>query len=125
MAHSGGGAAGIHIARVIEKLGISEQLKPKTRFGAGGDITEVVVALGDGALGMTQVSDIVGKPDAELVPMPEELQNYTGVSVGIPAKVSPSEAAASFVAFLKTPAAAAVFTHGRARRAWSAEEDKE
>lgn len=32
---AGGGAAGIHIARVIEQLGIAEQLKPRTRFGAG------------------------------------------------------------------------------------------
>src|SRR5262249_46349250 len=28
---AGGGAAGTHVARVIEKLGIAEQLKPKTR----------------------------------------------------------------------------------------------
>ena len=64
---AGGGAAGIHVARVIEKLGISEQLKPKTKFGAGGDVTEVTLAQGAGALGMTQVSEIVGKPGAEFV----------------------------------------------------------
>jgi len=43
-----GGAAGIHIAGVIEKLGITEQTRPKTRLGAGGDITEVTLALGTG-----------------------------------------------------------------------------
>jgi molybdate transport system substrate-binding protein len=61
----GGGAAGIHIARVIEQLGIAEQLKPKTRFGAGGDVTEVTLAQGPGALGMTQISEIVNKPGAQ------------------------------------------------------------
>ena len=30
---AGGGAAGIHIAKMIERLGIAEQIKPKTRFG--------------------------------------------------------------------------------------------
>src|SRR5262249_34430189 len=46
---AGGGAAGIHIAGVIEKLGIAEELKPKTRFGQGGDVTEVTLAQGPGA----------------------------------------------------------------------------
>src|SRR5262245_6105846 len=55
---AGGGAAGIHIARVIEKLGIAEQLRPKTKFGAGGDVTEVTLAQGYGALGLTQVTEI-------------------------------------------------------------------
>src|SRR5215475_14010320 len=84
---AGGGAAGIHIARVIEKLGISEQLKPKTRFGAGGDVTEVTIAQGVGTLGMTQVSEIVNKVGAEFVgPFPDELQNYTGITLSIPTR---------------------------------------
>ena len=41
---SRGGAAGIHIARVIQELGIAEQLRPKIKFGAGGDVTEVTLA---------------------------------------------------------------------------------
>src|SRR6195952_543608 len=31
---SRGGAAGIHIARIIQQLGIADQLRPKVRFGA-------------------------------------------------------------------------------------------
>ena len=105
---AGGGAAGVHIARVIEKLGLSEQLKAKTRFGAGGDVTEVTLALGQGALGLTQVSEIVGKPGAQFVPMPDALQNYTGFVAGIPLGAKRSQAAGAFIDFLKTPAAAAV-----------------
>ena len=104
---AGGGAAGIHIARVIEKLGIAEQLKPKTKFGAGGDVTEVTLAEGDGALGMTQVSEIVGKPGAEFVPLPDELQNYTGFTAGTPPGAKQAEAVAAFIKFLKSPAATA------------------
>ena len=59
---AGGGAAGVHIAKVIEQLGIAAQVKPKTRFGAGGDVTEVTLAQGAGAFGMTQISEIVHKP---------------------------------------------------------------
>src|SRR5262245_22479815 len=39
-----GGAAGIHVATVIEKLGIAEQMEGKTRYGAGGDVTELTLA---------------------------------------------------------------------------------
>jgi len=103
-----GGAAGIHVAGVIEKLGVSEQLKPKIKFGVGGDITEITLAQGYGALGLTQVSEMVGKPGAEFVgPLPDELQNYTGITAGTPAGAKQSEAVAAFFKFLKGPAAAA------------------
>jgi len=105
---AGGGAAGIHIAKVIDRLGIAEQLKPKTRFGQGGDVTEVTLAQGAGAFGMTQISEIVQKPGAEFVgPFPAELQNYTGVTIGTPAGTEPPQAVMDFVAFLKSPTAVA------------------
>ena len=104
-----GGAAGVHIAGVIQKLGITDQTRPKTRLGAGGDITEVTVGLGDGALGLTQISEIVQKPAAEFLgPLPAEFQNYTTFMAGIPAGAKPSEAVAAFLAFLKSPVADAV-----------------
>ena len=105
---AGGGAAGVHIGRVIEQLGISEQVKSKTRFGAGGDVTEVTLAQGPGTLGMTQISEIVNKPGANYVgPFPDDVQNYTGVTVGIPAGAKPSKAVTEFIAFLKGPTAGA------------------
>jgi len=105
---SGGGAAGVHIAKVIEQLGIASQVKPKTRFGAGGDVTELTLAQGAGAFGMTQISEIVHKPGAEFVgPFPPGLQNYTGVTIGTLAGAKPSPAVKALVAFLQGPSAAA------------------
>jgi molybdate transport system substrate-binding protein len=93
---------------VIERLGLTEQLKPKTKLGRGGDVTEVTLALGEGALGITQISEIVDKPGAQFVgPMPDALQNYTGVTLGIPAEARSSKATAAFIAFLQGPIAAA------------------
>ena len=105
---AGGGAAGIHVARVIEKLGIAEELKARTKFGVGGDVAEVTVAAGSGALGVTQVSEIVGKPGMQYVPVPEALQNYTGFVAGLPSGVKESEAIRAFIAFLRTPEIVAV-----------------
>jgi molybdate transport system substrate-binding protein len=105
---AGGGAAGIHVTKVIERLGVSDQVKAKTRFGAGGDVTEVALAQGAGTLGLTQISEIVAKPGADYVgPLPASLQNYTGVTAGIPPASTQPHAAAELIAFLKTPPARA------------------
>ena len=100
-----GGAAGVHVGRVLQDLGLADQLKSSIKLGAGGDVTEVTIAQGDGALGITQISEIVGKPTAEFVgPMPAALQNYTVMLAGIPT-AKPSEAVTAFVRFLGSPAA--------------------
>src|SRR5256885_12888386 len=105
---AGGGAAGIHVAKLIERLGIADEVRPRTKYGAGGDVAEVTMAQGAGTLGLTQISEIVGKPGADFVgPLPETLQNYTGVAAGIPVASTQPAAAAELIIFLKGPAVAA------------------
>lgn len=101
-----GGAAGIHIGRVLDNLGLADRLKSRITLGAGGDVTEVTIAQGEGALGITQISEIVGKPTAAYVgPLPAELQNTTVFVAAIPGAGNPSDAAAAFIRFLGSPAA--------------------
>jgi len=99
-----GGAAGIHVAKVIGQLGLTEQIKAKLRLVAGGDITEVTLSLGPGALGITQISEIADKPEAQLAGrLPEELQNYTVFVAGVPANAPQSEGAKTLLKFLRSP----------------------
>jgi molybdate transport system substrate-binding protein len=101
-----GGAAGVHVGRVLQELGLADRLKSSIKLGAGGDVTEVTIAQGEGALGITQISEIVGKPTAQFVgPMPAPLQNYTVMVAGIPSGAKPSEAVTAFIRFLGSPAA--------------------
>jgi molybdate transport system substrate-binding protein len=103
-----GGAAGVHIAKVLQQLGIAEQLKSQITLGAGGDVTEVTIAQGKGALGITQNSEIVGKTTAQYVgPIPRELQNETVFVGGIPAGSTTSDAVTALITFLKSPTALA------------------
>jgi molybdate transport system substrate-binding protein len=91
---------------VLQDLGLADRLKSSIKLGAGGDVTEVTLAQGEGALGITQISEIVGKPAAQYVgPMPAELQNATVFVAGIPADAKAPHAAMVLVAFLKSPAA--------------------
>ena len=104
-----GGAAGIHVAKLVGKLGLTEQIKPKLRLAAGGDITEVTLSLGPGALGITQISEIADKRQAQLAgPLPEELQNHTVFVAGVPADAPQSDGAAALLKFLRNPKAIAV-----------------
>jgi molybdate transport system substrate-binding protein len=104
-------AAGIHVAKVIGQLGLTEHLKPKLRLAAGGDVTEVTLSLGPGALGITQISEIADKPEAQLVgPLPDELQNYTIFVAGVPANAAQSEGAAALLKFLRSPKVIAVIS---------------
>jgi len=109
-----GGAAGIHVAKIIEQLGLTEQLRSKLRLAAGGDITEVTVSLGPTALGITQISEIADKPQARLAgALPEELQNYTVFVAGVPADAPQSGGVTALLKFLRSPTAiAAIRTKG-------------
>jgi molybdate transport system substrate-binding protein len=101
-----GGAAGTYVAALIQKLGIEEQLKPRLRLGKGGDVAVVTLKQGEGAIGMTQISEIIGKPGAQFVgPLPEEVQNYTNFIAGVGASSKQASAAAAFIKFLRGPSA--------------------
>lgn len=103
-----GGAAGVHISGVLKRLGLFDQLRPRIKYGAGGDITEVTLAFGSGTIGMTQVSEIVDKPGAQFVgSFPQDLQNYTIFVAGLPRGAQPSAAVRAFIDFMKGPTGSA------------------
>lgn len=105
-----GGQSGIHTARVFEKLGIAEQMKPKTALRPGAPEGLAEVAKGDIAIGLGQVSEIVAAQGVTLVgPYPGELQNTLVFSAGVAAGTRAADAAQAFVAALVTPDARARF----------------
>ena len=96
-----GNVSGAHIARMIERLGISAELKPKTRLVPTATVLPKAVAAGEIELGMTQISEIVGQPGVEFVgPLPAELQNFTVFAAGVVASSHQPEIAKDFVKFL-------------------------
>jgi molybdate transport system substrate-binding protein len=104
-----GGASGVYFAEVLERLGISEQMKPKAILVPGAQAAEVV-ARGKAELGIGQTSEIVPVAGAELVgPFPADLGRLTVFSAGTGiASTSPKNAAA-LTRFLTAEAAAHVF----------------
>lgn len=77
------GTSGKHVAEVLSRLGIQEQIRPKTTLGEGGYVV-APVGRGEIELGIHQISEILPVPGVKLVgPLPAELQKYT-VYVAVP-----------------------------------------
>lgn len=99
-----GGQSGIHTARVFEKLGIAEAMKPKTVLRPGAPQGLGEVAKGDIEIGIGQMSEIVAAKGVQLVgPLPRELQNTLTFSAGL--LTGADQTAKAFVELLVSPAA--------------------
>jgi molybdate transport system substrate-binding protein len=104
-----GGSSGIYVARLLERLGIADQIKPKEKLKQGGYVADYVSS-GEVELGIHQISEIVPAPGVTLVgPLPKEIQNYTVYAAGIGATAAQADAARALIAVLSGPSAQALF----------------
>jgi molybdate transport system substrate-binding protein len=103
-----GGSSGIYVDRLLQKLGIAEQVKPKVRLKKGGHVSDYVLS-GEAELGIHQISEIVTVKGLTLVgPLPAEIQNYTTYAGGLGVAARDAEAAKVLVRFLAGGATAPV-----------------
>jgi len=104
-----GGASGVYFARVVDKLGLAEQLKPKTILVPGAQAAELV-AKGEAEIGVAQTSEIVPVAGAEVLgPLPGDLNSVTLFTAAIGAGTKVPDAAKALIAFLTGPVAKPVF----------------
>ncbi len=100
------GCSGTHIAEGIEKLGLTAQLKPKTKFTADGPVVEFL-AKGDFDIGIQQTNIMVGAPGTEYVgALPGFLNTPCPSSVAVVASSKEPEAARAMIRFMTSPEAA-------------------
>jgi molybdate transport system substrate-binding protein len=102
---AGGGASGIYVASLLERLSIAAEMKPKTKLSTLGTLY-ASVASGEVEIGFNQVSEILAQPTVELAgPLPPAIQNYTQFAPGIVTSSGQTDAARALVTFLYSPAA--------------------
>jgi len=103
-----GGSSGIYIDKLLERLGIADQVRPKARLKKGGHVADLIVS-GEAELGLHQISEIVPVKGAALVgPLPKDIQNTTTYAAGISATAKNRAAAESLVRTFSGAAAVAV-----------------
>jgi molybdate transport system substrate-binding protein len=109
VAHTVHGASGMYVPVLLERLGIAEQIKPKTVTRPGGYIG-VVVASGEAEIAVQQICELLAVPGIDLVgPLPDEIQKVFETSAGIFNDCRAPAAAEALLKFWLLPANAAVF----------------
>ena len=105
-----GSADGIHFAKVLDRLGIANEMKSKTVFPNFPKTTVgVLVANGEAEIGVHQIQQLISVAGIEIVgPLPGDLQDTIVFSAAIMAGAADAEASKALVNFLRTPEAAAV-----------------
>jgi molybdate transport system substrate-binding protein len=103
-----GGTAGTYLAKLFEKMGIAEQLKPKSVLVKGGLAAEKIVS-GEAEIAMQPASELLAVPGVALAgPIPLEVQNYTIYAGAVSAAARDQGAADALLAALHGPDKAAL-----------------
>ena len=100
--------SGIHVASVLERLGIAEAVKSKVTRPES-DIVSELVAKGEVELGMVVITQILTTPGVELVgPLPPEIQSYVVFTGAVGTNSKAPDAAKQLMKFLTGATAAPV-----------------
>ena len=103
-----GGSSGIYFDKLLDRLGIGDQVRPKAKLKQGGYVAELVVT-GEAEVAVHQISEIVPVKGATFVgPLPADVQNFTTYSAGLGAAARDAAAAKALIQFLAGPASAPI-----------------
>lgn len=103
-----GGASGVYFAKVLDRLGIADQMKSKTVLVPGAQAGELV-AKGEAEMGVAQASELAAVPGINVVgPLPGDLHSEMTFSIGIGSTAKDPGAAKSLIELLTGPDGAAV-----------------
>lgn len=101
------GPSGLYIAGLMDRLGLAEAIKSKTKLTTG-PVAELL-ARGEAELGLQQIVAILPVKGADLVgPLPSELQNIIVYAAGLSSAAASGAAAQSFIEFMATPEVARI-----------------
>jgi molybdate transport system substrate-binding protein len=109
IAYTGTGGSGIHFAKVIEQLGIAEQIKAKAKIPAGGLIGELLVN-GEAEMAVQQIPELMAFKQIDFVgPLPKEYQLTTVMVGAIFAGAKQEAGAQALLKLLAAPSSAAIY----------------
>jgi len=105
-----GGASGVYIAKQIERMGIAEQLKDKTKYPPSGGFAGTLLTSGEADLAISSKPELLTVPGVDVVgPLPGDMAFTVVYEAGVQSGAPNAEAAKALVKFLASPEAQAVF----------------
>ena len=107
---SAGGASGVYFAKLLERMGIAEEMKPKTKYPPPGGFSANLLITGEAELAVQQKPELMHVAGAEIVGfLPGDLNMVTQFAAGIMPESKNAEAAKALIAMLRSPEAGTVF----------------
>jgi len=107
---SAGGASGVYFAKLLERMGIAEQMKPKTKFPPAGGFSGELLLTGEAELAVQQKPELLHVAGIEIVGfLPGDLNVVTEFAAGIMAGSKNAEMGRALIQSLRSCEAAAVF----------------
>ncbi len=107
---SAGGASGVYFAKLLERLGIAEAMKPKTKYPPPGGFSAALLLTGEAELAVQQKPELLHVAGAEIVGfLPGDLNMVTYFAAGIMPDSKNVNAGTALIAFLRTAEAKAAF----------------
>ena len=107
---SAGGASGVYFAKLLERMGIAEQMKPKTKYPPPGGFSANLLLTGEAELAVQQKPELMHVAGTEIVGLlPGDLNMVTEFAAAIMQGSKNAGAAMALIKMLQTPDAAAEF----------------
>ncbi len=109
VAYSRNGPSGIYFAKLLQDLGIAEQINEHATILDQG-FTATALLDGRADLALQQMSELLAVPEARIVgPLPDDVQHYTSFSAAIALHAKNSLSACSLLRCLSTKLARAAY----------------
>jgi molybdate transport system substrate-binding protein len=107
---SAGGASGVYFAKLLERMGIAEQMKPKTKYPPPGGFSANLLMTGEAELAVQQKPELLHVAGAEVIGLlPGDLNVVTEFAAAIMADCKNADIASALIKSLRSSEAVAVF----------------
>jgi molybdate transport system substrate-binding protein len=105
-----GGASGVYFAKLLDRMGIADAMKAKTKYPPAGGFSGSLLVTGEAELAVQQKPELLHVAGIEIVGLlPGDLNMVTAFAAGIAADSKNADAAKVLIKSLHSTAAAAVF----------------
>jgi molybdate transport system substrate-binding protein len=107
---SAGGASGVYFAKLLERMGIAEQMQPKTKYPPPGGFSAALLLTGEAELAVQQKPELLHVAGCEIIGLlPGDLNLVTEFAAGIAPASAHADAGKALIQMLRTPEAKAAF----------------
>jgi molybdate transport system substrate-binding protein len=107
---SAGGASGVYFEKLLERMGIAAEMRPKTKYPPAGGFTATLLLSDEAELAVQQKPELLHVAGCEVIGMlPGDLNLITAFAAGLMPDSQNAEVGTALIAFLRSPPAFAAF----------------